>query len=402
MHSPVAIEAPLIDPATLLDDPYAGLGALRRAHSVVRFSDHQYVVLRAHDVLSLLTDPRTVQLEGSDFVRLQQVPEGVTARFLSDIFVLANGEDHRAKRVLFARAFSRRAIEDSQARMRDEARTIVDDLPRGEVFDFVDAMAGRVPAEMIASLLGLPIEEAKHFAPHVYQLARAVSPVYPIEEHDRIEGAAVELFNYLERHLQRRSVAPGDDLLSRLVREWKVDRAIDFESLVHQVLFMILAGSDTTRATFAMTVSLLLSRPDDWTALRTDPSLIAGAIAEGMRYEPSVGSIPRFTVAEIDIGPVRVPPGVMLGVSTLSAMRDPALYASPDRFDIRRTDHPRSHLVFGRGPHRCIGEHLARLEMEEGLAALLSAAPDIEMFEAPRMIGFGGIRQITSMPVCIH
>ena len=92
----------------------------------------------------------------------------------------------------------------------------------------------------------------------------------------------------------------------------------------------------------------------------------------------------------------------MLRVSTMSAMRDPALYEDPDRFDIRRSDHLRLHPVFGAGPHRCIGEMLARLEMEEALDALVCAVSEIDMATPPRMIGFGGIRQTTPMPVRIR
>ena len=86
---------------------------------------------------------------------------------------------------------------------------------------------------------------------------------------------------------------------------------------------------------------------------------------------------------------------------TMSAMRDPELYADPETFDMRRTDHPRLHLIFGQGPHRCIGEMLARPEMEESLEALLADAPGIEIETAPRMVGFGGIRQVTPMIVRI-
>jgi cytochrome P450 len=146
----------------------------------------------------------------------------------------------------------------------------------------------------------------------------------------------------------------------------------------------------------------LLEHPLEWVAVKADQSLIPGAVAEGMRYDPSVGSIARFTSEPLEIGYVWLSAGVMLSVSTMSAMRDPALYADPGRFDIRRADHPRLHPVFGLGPHRCIGEMLARLEMEEGLAALISATPDIEMEAPPRLLGFGGIRQITPMPVRIR
>lgn len=275
-------------------------------------------------------------------------------------------------------------------------------LPRGESFDFVDRMAARVPAEMIASILGLPTAEVPYFAGRVYQLARAVQPIYPHADHEDIEAAAAELFDYVEAHMRARMATPRDDLLSTVVASWRSDQAISFESLVLQVLAIVVGGSDTTRAAFAMLVALLLERPEDWAALQADPALIPGAVAEGLRYEPSVASISRFTKTPIEIGSAAVPAGVALSVSTLSAMRDPALYADPDRFDIRRTDHPRLHLVFGMGPHRCIGEMLARIELEEGLAALIEAGLEIEMETRPSMRGFGGIRQITPLQARIR
>ncbi|MEM7634582.1 MAG: cytochrome P450, partial [Pseudomonadota bacterium] len=168
-----------------------------------------------------------------------------------------------------------------------------------------------------------------------------------------------------------------------------------------QVVGLIIAGSDTTRTAFAMLIAMLLERPTDWAALRFDPALIPGAVSEGMRYEPSVATIPRLTTAPLELDGNEVPAGVALSLSTMSAMRDPAVYANPEQFDIRRTDHPRFHPVFGIGPHRCIGEMLARIEMEESLAAILNGAPEIELQTRPRMMGFGGIRQITPMKVRI-
>ncbi|XWN33050.1 MAG: cytochrome P450 [Devosia sp.] len=133
----------------------------------------------------------------------------------------------------------------------------------------------------------------------------------------------------------------------------------------------------------------------------SDPTLIHGAVTEGVRYEPSIGTIARLAVEPIDIADVWLPAGAVLHLPTLSAIRDPAIYADPDRFDLRRTDHPRLHMAFGLGPHRCIGEMLARIQMKESLAALLDVAPDIALEGAPQMVGFGGIRQITPMPVRI-
>ncbi|WP_172294453.1 cytochrome P450 [Pseudoruegeria sp. HB172150] len=399
--TPITVEAPLIDPDWLLEDPHARFAELRRDHPVIRINLQSYYVLRAADVVPLLKDDRTVQIEGRDYVAHHNVPDGAMARFLNDILLFANGKDHRTKRGPFARAFSHQAILPSKNRIRAVARKIVADLPRGESFDFVERMAARVPAEMIAAIIGFPVADASYFASRIYEMAGAIGPVYPVEKHDRVEIAAREAFAYVEEQMTARLAAPTDDLLSRLVTDWQQTRGMEFSCLVNQVLAFVLGGSDTTRAAFANAVALLRQRPDDWAALQADPSLVPGAISESMRFDPSVSNVPRFTLEPIRIGGTTVPAGVLLQLSTMSAMRDPEMYSRPDEFLMRRTDHPRLHLVFGHGPHRCIGEMLARLEMEESLKALLEDAPGIEIQTPPRMIGFGGIRQITPMMVRI-
>lgn len=389
-----------VDPRSLAEDPHGTFARLRPHEPVIRFGDGQYMLLRAADVLRLKSDPRTRQVDGADYVRMRRIQPGAVAKLLRDFFLFSNGETHRTLRGLFSRAFSYPAMQAARPLVRAVADKIIEDLPRGESFDFVDGMAGRLPGETIAILLGLPSSEVQFFCGHVYEVARAVSPVYPYDDHDRIEASAKELFSYVEQHLLLRMGLPRDDLLSAIARSWREEEAIPFESLVHQVIGMIIGGSDTTRAAFAVLVSLLLERPDDWAATRKDPALIPGAIKESLRYEPSVGSFVHITVKELTIDGVTVPAGALLSLSTMSAMRDPAIYADPDRFDIRRTDHPRHHPVFGLGAHRCIGELLARIEMEEALTALQQAAPAIELEQAPRLFGFGGIRMIS--PMLVH
>ncbi len=397
----VAAHPRTIDPTTLNDTPHTRLAELRQETPLVQLGPNQYLVLRAEHVVPLFIDPRTRQIEGPEFVALHQIPDGTLAQFLSDLFLFSNGTAHRAKRSLFARSFAHRVMRDARGQIRTVADEIVASLPRGKSFDFVEGMAARVPADMIAAILGLPRCDSRYFAALVYSVARAFSPIYPHEHHQEIENAAGELYDYVEQQLSLRMTAPEDDLLTALVTDWQAERGIRFESLVFQVVGLIIGGSDTTRASFAMLVALLLQRPGDWAALRSDPTLIAGAVNEGMRYDPSVGSVPRVTKAPIKFDGIDLPPGTVLRLSTMSAMRDPALYLDPDHFNIRRTDHPRLHMVFGLGPHRCIGDMLARIEMEESLSAVLDAAPGIELETLPRMLGFGGLRQITPMHVRI-
>ncbi|WP_108660950.1 cytochrome P450 [Acuticoccus kandeliae] len=389
----------MVQPEALAAAPHESFARLRVDHPVVTFGQGHYLVLRARDVLFLLTDARTRQVNGDEYASLNRMPDGITRRFQVDFFLFHDGDAHRARRGLFARRFAHRVMQDSRAIAGTIARRIVADLPRGETFDFVDRVAARVPAEMIAGILGLPAEETDRFTRWVYEVALAISPVYPHEHHEAIEAATGQLFDYVAGHLNARLAAPREDFLSALVRDWKDDPVIDFESLTFQVMGIIIGGSDTTRAAFAMLTALLLADRGQWEALLSDRALVAGAVSEALRFEPSVGTIPRVLTEPLAIGGVAMPAGSILRLSTMSAMRDPDLYSDPDRFDIRRTDHPQHHPVFGHGPHRCLGEMLSRIEMEESLAALLDAAPGIEMEVAPRMLGFGGIRRITPMAV---
>lgn len=393
------VGCPVIDPRDLQRDTHARLAALRAQHPLVQISEGQFLVLRADDVLPLLNDPRVRQVGGAEYVALNRVPEGLTAQLLSEFFLFAEAEEHRCKRGLFARAFAHRALEERRPAVRAAAARIVAGLPRGESVDFTAAMAARVPAETIAAILGLPDEDAPHFGALVCEVARAVSPIYPRERHAQIEEATGALYVYVERQLQARLIRPRGDLLSALVSTWRDTPDVSASSLIYQVMGVLIAGSDTTRTALSRAVALLLERPRDWAALREDPSLIPGAVAEALRFDPPVGSVTRIAAEPLEIGGFRLPAGSALRLSLLSALRDPALHHMPDTFDIRRRDNPRLHPAFGHGPHRCLGERLARIELEESIAALVTAAPFSELLLCPRLEGFGGLRRATPMRV---
>lgn len=394
--------APSIDPRTLAETPHAAFAALRAQHPVIRIGEGpHYLILAATGLDDFLSDPRTRQVEGAEYVRLNAIPDGVTADLVRDFFLFANGAEHRAKRALFARTFSHSMIRAARPIARGVADAIVGDLPGHGCFDFVETIATRLPAEMIAQILGLPNTDAPFFSAKVYELARSMSPIYPSHDHHLIEAAASDLRAYVSDQIRDRMRQSRDDVLSHLTGAWQSDMVLPFDEFVTQVIGLIAGGIDTVRGAFAMLVALLLQHPDDWNAVTADPGLIPGAVAESLRFEPSVASIARFVTAPIEFCGVTIPAGALVRISTMSAMRDPALYAEPDRFDIRRTDHPRLHMVFGQGPHRCIGEMLARMEMEEGLEALIARAPALELISPPDLSGFGGIRAISPMRVRI-
>ena len=390
---------PLIPAAELEFQPHRIFRTYRPLTPVIRREDGVYVAIRAADVDCLATDPRTRQMQ-TEIGLARGVTQGPLFDFFNNTMLLSNGVAHRRRRAPLSRAFALKVVND----LRPHIRQIVNDLidkhyARGEM-RFRDDLAAWIPARVVSDMLGMPATDIPEFTRNVYQLARSLTPSFSRGDVAELNEAAAWLTRYVETLLERRRHEPRDDLLTSYLQAVDEADVLSRIEALMQIVSVILAGSDTTRAALTIQLSLLLQHPDQWEALRRDPSRVRGAVLESLRYEPSVGSYPRFTLEEIEIDGCTIPRNMLLSMSTLSAMRDPALYRDPDRFDISRTDHPRRPMVFGAGAHRCLGETLALLELEETLAALAERLPNLNLVgDAPTVTGSGGIRQVSEMVV---
>lgn len=387
---------PFIPAEEFAEAPLSVVDDCRRAAPLLRTHPMRVLALRAEDVTRLATDPSLIQLPGANYADAVGIPPGRCRTFLENFMLMSNGEVHQRQRRTFATTFAHPVVRRKREEVRAVADAIVADLPRGQDFDFLDLCASRLPAEVIAQVLGLPVDQSRWFAREVYSLSRCLMVPYAIEAHDEIEAAAEALHTFVTDALDERRSAPRDDLLSMLATD-ETARALASEELTYQVMGLILAGSDTTRSGFNAAVGRLLEDRPLWDEVMAYRDLIPAAIDEALRIEPPVASLPRYVPAAVEIGGLTVEAGQVLSLSTLSAMRDDASLAAPETFDLHRKDHMRPHPVFGGGAHRCLGEMLARIELEEGLAALMDGAPTIEMVEAPVIQGVGGIRRSTPL-----
>jgi cytochrome P450 len=391
-------EPPTFSMPELDRDPHTLFRRMRLMTPFLRRDDGSYIAIRSGDVERLYGDTRTRQMERE---RLRS--QGVTGGYLYDIIqhtmLYANGTAHRQRRAPISRAFALRLIAELRPAIRTRAHELIDGVAGRSEMDFVDEFAALIPAHIISEILGLNDEDSPAFMRWVYSISRAICSFAQSDIPD-MEDAARNLTGYVQNLLADRRATPRLDFLSSYVLNVEEGRLSPAE-VISQIITVIIAGVDTTRAAMAIQVFLLLQHREQWEAVCTGGmSLIAGAVSEAMRYEPSVGSTPRFTLDDIEISGYLVPAGSVLSLSTLSAMRDPALYGDPDRFNIRRTDHPRRHMVFGGGAHRCLGEALARAELEEGLAALVERLPKLHLLGEPlRVSGHAGIRRISPMRV---
>lgn len=384
--------------AVLEADPHAVLARHRAAVPCIRTDDGAVMVLRARDVQALVTDPRTRQVE-TEFARLRGITAGPLFEFFRQTVLLSNGEVHRRRRAPIARTFAFQVVAALRPRIRDLAEALVaEHLPRGRM-DLLADYAAPLPARAIALILGLPERDVPDFTAWVYAMSRALTSAWTPADYPEADDAARRLIAYVEDLVADRRRAPRDDLISALLPSIDEDDPEAAAEARMQIVSLIVAGSDTTRAALAIQVGLLLAHRPQWEAVCRDEALIPGAVAEALRFEPAVGSFPRFALADIPLDGAVLPAGALLSISTLSAMRDPALYADPDVFDIRRTDHPRWHLVFGGGVHRCLGEALARIELEEGLHALTRRLPDLRADRPLTVRGSAAIRRVEELPV---
>lgn len=365
---PTGLELTALDPH-FREDPYPILAELRRRDPVHWDAVLKRFVLTRHaDVSAVLrapelwSDPR----KGN--------PGSFTREFLArgdeePGMLLMDDPEHRRLRELVRRSFAPRAIERWRPRVRSVAERIVAALPSGP-FDLIDAVAGPLPTVVIAEMLGIdPGMHATFKEWSDLSVAVGFNPAPDAEQREKGEAARSSLEEFFAGEIEARRRAPGEDLISDMLSAERAgDRLTDAE-IIGQCDLLLIAGNVTTTDLIGNAVKALIDFPDQAVKLRSRPELLPNAVEEALRYDSPVTNSGRIASSDLEIGGVAIPQGETLSVSLAAANRDPEVHPDPDRFDIERRDIQL--LSFGGGRHFCLGAHLARLEGQEALRALL-------------------------------
>jgi cytochrome P450 len=392
---------PVLDFKTLNASPHQVYDLHRKEFPFVRRQDGVYIILRAKDIARLPSDPRTRQPE-TELLRSKGISQGPLFDLFANSMLFSNGDVHRSRRHPVSRAFAFRLMEESRPKVRKLIDSLLQDISDKTVLRIRDEYASLIPALTIAGILGIEQSDVSFFTSLAYDVSKVLTTSWTASERPLMEAAATDLIGYVNDLLAARRATPGSDFLSRYIAETNTEESLSAVETIMQIVSVILGGSDTTRGAIVIQTGLLLDDRDRWHSVHADLSLIPAAVMEALRYEPAIGSFPRFATEEIELDGHVIPAGSLMIMATISGMRDPEVYHNPHTFELTR-QHPRWHPVFGSGEHRCLGEALARIELEEALAGLLSHYPEIRVIDEPLTVyGHAGIRRVSELKVALR
>jgi cytochrome P450 len=315
-------------------------------------------------------DPRFSRALAVSSDRAQQGFEAFAAGSISGI----DPPEHTRLRKLVASAFTARRVEALRPRVAGIVDDLIDALVRQpQPADLISAFSLPLPVQVICEMLGVPTEDMGQF--HTW--SDTVLGDWE-RNSDEVMSAAVEMFTYFGKLIEKKRAQPADDLMTALIAARDQDDRLSEEELMVLGCTVLIGGHETTANQINLSLLTLLDHPAELAKLRADPDLIPGAVEELLRYVRLGGLAPaRVTSEDVQIGDVTIPAGETVIPLFGTANRDPSVFSDPDRFDVTRA--PANHLAFGIGVHHCLGAQLARMELQEAFCGLLGRLPELRL-----------------------
>ncbi|BBC31746.1 hypothetical protein SGFS_030400 [Streptomyces graminofaciens] len=389
-YPPLPTTRPLLDPPP----EYAKWQAEEPVRRVALWGDNSpWLVTRHEHARAVLSDARFSAdgtRDGYPGLRPQPTPRAPGQIFMMD------PPDHTRLRRMLIPDFTFRRVEQLRPAVARLCDGLIDTMTADGATgtDFVESFALPLPSLVICELLGVPYEDHDFFQ----RQARAFISI--ATKPQEALAARTALYGYLGELLAQRMKEPADDLLSRLATERVATGEATAEEAVGISFVLLLAGHETTANMLALSLVALLRNPEQLAALRADPGLWPGAVEELLRYLTVVhAGIRRVATADVEVGGVLIRAGEGVIVSLQAANRDPAAFTDPDRLDVTR-DADR-HLAFGHGLHQCVGQSLARAELQICLPVLFTRLPELRLAAAPEDFALqaSAVHGMRSLPV---
>jgi len=374
---------PLRD-AEFWQDPYPAIEAARRQHRIARSHSGELVLLSAADVEEASSRPDLVTLGVAALDRLGMT-DGPFRRWRALSLNAQDGDDHARLRSLVGRAFSPRQVARVRAELTAHTSGIVDALS-GSEFEVHTQLGHEVPLFSICCFLGIPVEDRERIDEFMVGTEEGFSYPMTPEKQARADGGIEALYAYVTELVERRRTAPGDDLVSALTAVEESGDRLSQDELLAMVVNLVGGAVGSSDAGIANMVHLMAREPGEVARVRDDRALVEPFVEEVLRFRPPFRSSRRKAVHELELAGERLAAGETVYISRQAANRDPARFADPHVF---RVDRPRErHVSFGYGPHFCLGQALARVNLNVAAAVLTERWDGVEVVGEPRRVPF--------------
>ncbi len=383
-----------------LHDPYPTYRALREQDPVRRMPDGSLFLTRHADLSRIYRDSTTFSSGKAEEFRPKFGDTPLYDHHTTSL-VFNDPPRHSRVRRLIAGALTPRAVAGMEPGLIRAVDALLNRIDGAA--DLIGDYAAAIPVEVIGDLLGVPPGERGPLRGWSLAILGALEPVLTHDAAARGNLAVTEFLAYLEHLVADRRARPGDieqDVLTRLMQDGPEGDRLAQAELLHNCIFLLNAGHETTTNLIGNALVLLHDYPAERTRLLADPALLRPAIEEVLRYESSNQLGNRAMTAPSEVGGQMHPAGTRLTLCIGAANRDPEAFMDPDRFDIGRT--PNRHLAFAAGIHQCVGMSLARLEGRVAVGRFLARFPRYALEEAPVRGIRARFRGFTRVPVALN
>lgn len=307
--------------------------------------------------------------------------------------------EHAKYRRILDPLFTPREMARHEPRVIELVNQMIDGFAdRGEC-DFHAEFAVPLPCTVFLQLLGLPLEDLEKCLVWKDGVIRPEDSQGFKNHGAAAAPAARQIYDYFERAIDDHIASPRDDVLSALIAtDFKGERgSLSREELLDICFLFLIAGLDTVTDSLDCFFVYLARHPDQRRQLVEQPDVLPSAIEELLRWETPVPGVARVAMQDVEVGGCPISKGDRISPLLGAANTDPAEFPDPDVVDFRRS--PNRHRAFGGGPHRCLGSHLARLELRVALREFHRRIPDYEIPSGTELSYTGGLRSVESLPL---
>ena len=389
-------------PPDFYADPYPWYRALQTHAPVKLLPNGTYLLTRYDDLTRVYRNARTFSSDkhaefGPKFGDTPLYEHHTTSLIFNDPPL------HTRVRRLVADPLTPRMMAGLEAGLIALVDGLLDRMAARRQVDLIADYAAAIPVEVIGNLLDVPHDERGPLRDWSLDILGALEPVLTEPAATRGNASVRAFLDYLETLVERRRAKPGDpdrDILTRLIRGEPDGERLTAKELLHNCIFLLNAGHETTTNLIGNGLVALLDHPDEMRRLLAQPELYRTGVEEMLRFDSPVQLGNRITTEATELGGVALPAGAQVNLCIGAANRDPAQFPDPDRFDVGRA--PNRHLAFAAGIHQCAGLSLARLEATIAISRFLARFPRYALSGAPVRGGRARFRGFLEIPCIVQ